>query len=379
MLPQKLILFSILYSLFISLSNPALAQEIATDSAVATPYPELPAPQNGFKLTVSPPVLDLQTIPNTPVTMEIKVKSFSEQPEDIRVSLMKFTADETGAKPKLLELEPTDIFPQWISFSEDRFILEPETWKSVFVTFSPPADAYPSYYFAVVFNRDKEVAFTGGQVAKGAAAVLALSQVNSSRVYRQLDLAQLGGNQLGFKTDHKIYEFLPVNFETTITNSGNVHEFAHGNIFIDWVTGHRNDVGIIEVNKEKSFTLPQTTRSFYSKWTDGFPVWEEVLDDAGNPVLDKNSKPVRKLKWDFSKLLSFRIGKYSATLVLVYNDGVRDVPMEAQTTFWVIPWRILLALLVILILLFFGLKNLIQNTHRRLQRLRHRQPKLPNS
>jgi hypothetical protein len=368
-MPSAKNLFLVLFYSFYLLVSPTFAQS-ATDSATASAYPNLPLPTEGFKLTVSPPVLDLQTQAGQPVTAEIKVKSFSQEPEDIRVSLMKFVASDTGDKPKLLELEPTDLFPQWVSFSEDRFILQPETWKSINLTYNPPVTAPPGQYFTIVFNREREVEMPGGAVAKGAAAILVLSQVNSSRVHRQLDLALLDGNRLGFKTARQIYEFLPVEFQTTLTNAGNVHELIKGNIFVHWNTGRRRDIDILEVNPEKSFTLPQTTRTFISTWTNGFPIWETQFDDAGNPVLDKHGRPTKKLKWDLSKLTSFRIGKYSATLILIYNDGTKDIPIEAETSFWVIPWRILLVLLIVCILLFFGLKSLFQSTRRRLRRLR---------
>jgi hypothetical protein len=35
--------------------------------------------------------------------------------------------------------------------------------------------------------------------------------------------------------------------------------------------------------------------------------------------------------------------------VLVYDNGQRDVPMEAYVSFWIIPWRLIIyALLLIL-------------------------------
>lgn len=349
------------------LSSPAAAQDATEAAATPTPYPEIAPPNTGFKLTVSPPVLDMRTVPGVPTSTEIMVKSFSDSTEDITVSLMKFKPDETGAKPVLLDLEPTDEFPNWVTISESRFTLEPETWKHLTVTFAPPENALPAYYFAIVFNRQKEIEIQQGQVAKGAAAILVLTQISSSRVYHQLDLAQLDGNQLAFYTDRKIYEFLPVNFTTSIVNAGNVHELAYGNIFVDWVSGKKTDVAILDVNPERSFTLPQTTRTFENTWIDGFPHWEVVTDAGGNPVLKKNGQPERKLKWDFSKLTSFRIGKYSATLVLIYNDGTRDIPLEAQTDFWVIPWRILLALLIILLLILYSLKNIIHKAYDRLR------------
>jgi hypothetical protein len=160
---------------------------------------------------------------------------------------------------------------------------------------------------------------------KAGAAILVLVHVSSSRVYRQLDLMQLDSQGFDFRT-RKIYEFLPVNFSVTLQNSGNVHEKAFGNIFIDWVSGKKTSVGIVDVNQEQSFILPQTTRTFNSSWTDGFPVWEEKKDAANQLIRNKKGEPERKLEWDISQISSFRIGKFNATLLMIYNDGVRDLP-----------------------------------------------------
>ena len=34
--------------------------------------------------------------------------------------------------------------------------------------------------------------------------------------------------------------------------------------------------------------------------------------------------------------------KYQAKLLLVYDDGKRDIPLEGTVEFWVVPWRLVL-------------------------------------
>jgi hypothetical protein len=40
---------------------------------------------------------------------------------------------------------------------------------------------------------------------------------------------------------------------------------------------------------------------------------------------------------------------------MVYDNGTRDVPMEAYVSFWVVPWRVLGILLLILLFVGIGL------------------------
>jgi hypothetical protein len=105
-------------------------------------------------------------------------------------------------------------------------------------------------------------------------------------------------------------------------------------------------VAALDFNAERGNILPNTDRVFSVSWNDGFPSYSEKT------VGDKTKK---HLNWDFSKIQKLRFGRYTATLVAVYDDGQRDVPIEANVTFWVIPWRILGVILLIVLFIGFGL------------------------
>ena len=67
-------------------------------------------------------------------------------------------------------------------------------------------------------------------------------------------------------------------------------------------------------------------------------------------VRDRNGNIETSVKFDTDKPLSkFRIGSYTASLLAVYDNGKRDVPLEAHLSFWVFPWKIIVGVLIIII------------------------------
>ncbi|MBX4197687.1 hypothetical protein KW801_04025, partial [Candidatus Saccharibacteria bacterium] len=54
-----------------------------------------------------------------------------------------------------------------------------------------------------------------------------------------------------------------------------------------------------------------------------------------------------QLRWDFSKLPHLKFGHYTANLLAAYDNGQRDVPLEASVSFWVVPWRLIIMVILI--------------------------------
>lgn len=324
----------------------------ATTAATASPEAELqPSPTppptiiNPINLTVSPINLNLETDPGKPVSSSIRVFNNNTETEYLEIELAKFRADRSGSQPVIEHFETTDAYQHWMQFSENSFKVKPGEWKTVDVTFSPPREAALGYYYAVIVKRQQEVQAEATTVVTAAPAILVLANVYSPNAVQELQLAQLSVGK-------KMYEYLPVAFEVTVENTGNIHTSPLGNIFID--SASEKDVAVLSINKGNGLILPGTERSYPVKWDDGFPSYVPILED-GQEKKDAEGNTLYKLEWDLSKITHIRIGKYTAHLLLVYDNGERDVPIESEISFWVIPWKILLAGAVIIILIVLGI------------------------
>lgn len=336
-------------------ATPLQAQSPTSKSTVTqktSPSPTIVLPSEspnvGINLSVSPVFLNLTTDPAQPVSSQIRVKNNSSVKEYLQLNLLKFEASNTGDSPKIVDTTPEDEFLKWIDFSEKTFVVEPNQAKSIKVTITPPKSAALGYYYAIVVGRAKEgnVKQTGAAIA-GAPAISVLLNVRSPNAKREIQLVD-------FLTSKLVYETVPVEFQVKVKNSGNIHVVPFGDIFIDW--GGKQNIGIVPVNPGRGNVLPQTERTYYATWNDGFMA-RVPKKENGKTVLDDKGNVVYGTDWDLSKINSLRIGRYTAHLLFVYDNGQRDIPLEAQVSFWVIPWKVILVLLVILFFILVGIKN----------------------
>lgn len=307
------------------------------------------AASNAFNLTTSPLPIELLTIPGKTVTTDLRVQNSGTAPVKIKVSLLKFKASGSNGQPELLPRQAGDTFFDWVSFSKTSFVANPNVWETVVMTVSPPSDAAFGYYYAVVFSQD-----TTGDVSTttttskltGAAATLVLLNVQATGEKKQVAVTS-------FSTDKRLYEYLPATFNITIRNTGNVHVVPQGNIYIS--RNHKQNVAVIDVNPNLGNTLPGSSRVFTVSWNDGFPVYDKKLDGSGQVVTGKDGKPVLQLNYDLSKTNKLRFGKYYAHLTLVYDDGTKDIPIEGEVSFWVVPWKLLPVVILAGIMVLVGL------------------------
>jgi len=312
-----------------------------------------------LRLTTSPLPISLKVTPGTSVTTALKIKNDGNQTENLKVSLMKFKADPNTGATILSDRESTDTYFDWVTFSDPIFTLPSNEWKTVNATFNVPKEAVFDYYYAIVFLRADQQTQPGERqtVLNGGTATMVLLTADVPNAQKQLDLAQ-------FTADKNIFEFLPVTFDIKVRNTGNVHVIPHGNIFIS--RNEEKDVAILDVNATQGSILPNSPRDFKSQWSDGFPVFTPKEVD-GATQKDASGNLIQELKWNFADASKLRWGKYTAKLLLVYDNGQRDVPIEAEVSFWVIPWRLIGGLLVILIFMFIGLKSTIQGWYKKIK------------
>jgi hypothetical protein len=321
-------------------------------AAIATAIaPSLPASAQsvstvqGLNVEISPLPIQLNAKPGSTVHTDLRVRNSGSSSEQLKASLKTFSAEGPDGHIVLHDPGPNDEFTKWVSFDRSVFDAPAGQWQTVKMTVSLPASAAFGYYYGVQFElANPPKPKPGVTHLRGAVVTFVLLNAQAPGASRKIEVTR-------FASDHSSYEFLPVNFQVAVRNSGNVHTAPHGNIFIK--RGGKQ-VAALSVNATDGMVLPHSNRVFGASWKDGFPVYETVTDENGQPVKDANGKVKTQLKWDFSKASKLRFGHYTAQLLLVYNDGQRDIPIEGTLSFWVIPWRIIATMLVIGIFVAIG-------------------------
>lgn len=312
----------------------------------------------GTNLEISPLPIELSVDPGGSVTTDLRVQNRQSHDVQLKVRLLRVKEDDNG-NVKLENATPQDSYYNWVTFSQTNFNAPSNVWQTIKMTVSPPKTAAFGYYYAVEYYPANPTEAQGGQAAaNGAVATFILLTVNAPGANRSAQI-------VSFYTDHRAFEFLPVTFHTKIRATGNLHVAPVGNIFISG-PGENGQTAQMIVNQTQGNVLPQSSRIFDASWTDGFPHYETLVQN-GQPV-EKNGKVVRRLVWNWGQLSKLRVGRYTAKLIMAYNDGQRDVPLTASVSFWVFPWRLALVALVLLLIIIGGLYGNLRALRRRLRR-----------
>lgn len=333
----------------------------SAQSRNATPTPTITVPNetppSGVNMTLSPTFLNLTTDPGKQISSQFKVTNNNSFREYVELKVQKFESGPEG--PVIQEVTADDEFTKWVDFSETQFVLEPNQTKTVKFTVTPPSTASLGYYYAFSVNRMRPGGKDGtGAAVTGAPALPFLLLVNSPNAKRELQI-------IDFKTDKVLYEYLPTEFQVKVKNSGNVHLAPSGDIFIDSLVN--KDVALLPANKGRGNILPQTERVFSTTWDDGFAVRVPKMKD-GEVVKNDKGEVQYEMKYDFTKANKFRMGKYTAHLIMVYDNGERDVPIEARVSFWVFPWKIMGIGSLIVLFALYGIVSVVITNIKKLRR-----------
>lgn len=303
--------------------------------------------EGNFSLQVSPSPLVATLKPGESKELELKIRNASTGTEELKIEARSFRFDSVTGEVKLNDTAPSEV-SDWISFSDPVFTIKPGAWFTQKVRINLPHDTGFSYSFALVINRTSQPkSNTAGQQLRGSVAVFTLINVDRPGATRGLDLTSL-------TTSQRIYEYLPVTVDIKLKNTGNTIVQPYGNLFINRGGDTTNTPATtLPVNGNQSYLLPGTERTLSATWSDGFPLYKTTTDNVG--------KSRTSLSWNWENLTHFRFGRYTARVVAVYNDGVRDVPIEKEVVFWVIPWKAMLlfvgSIVAIVLLLRFYIKK----------------------
>lgn len=308
-------------------------------ASVGRAYAQQNATNNGFSLQVTPSTLVETIKPGENSVFELKVQNKNIVAETFKMELRAFSVEKETGKIQISEDKATNV-ADFVSFEQETFLIEAGEWFTQKVRVNTPADAGFSYNFVILISRkDPLQAVEGASSIEGSVAVFALLNTDRPDATKKLELES-------FLSVRKSYEYLPAEFEIRVKNSGNTIVQPQGNVFIGRGENEQQPLAVLKLNENNGYIIPDSSRMLTLVWNEGFPSRNEN----------------GKLTWDWSKLQKFRIGKYTAKAVLIYDDGERDVPIESVVTFWVIPWKLLLGLFLVLTLIFVGLFTVLRKS-----------------
>ena len=323
-------------------------------------YAASAAPVSELRLSNTGEAISLVANPGTTVTTDIRIRNEGTEAETLKTGLMKFGAEGEEGSPALIEREAGDAYFDWATVSPSEFVIQPNEYKTVRMTIDVPKEAAFAYYYAVTFSRSSDEKPVKGQAVKGSIATLVLLEANVPGAKRELQVVE-------FVSEKKLYEFLPATFKIKIRNTGNVHAIPHGDLSIN--QGDK-ELARMQINPQAGYILPQSNRVFTVTWEDGFPRYIAKEED-GKVLVGDDGKIKQQLETDWSQAGKFRFGEYTANLLMVYDDGARDVPVESAVKFHVIPWKILLAVILVAALIVYAIvKDVIKLEHFLLRGLR---------
>lgn len=302
-------------------------------------------------LTVSPSVIELSANPGDKIQQVFRVRNNLNKSIYYTIGLKKMGANLTTDFPFPQDIDNKDEFSSWLKVDPALFKALPAEWQDITFTITVPKSAAYGYYYAFQIQPSQDTSLNGaGTKVQGQVLIPILLNVKKSD-------AKIEGKILNFQAKNNMNEYSPIHFTVQFANTGNIHMKPRGNIFTR--SSGKNDLAVLDVNAALGTVLPGGKRTFTADWNDGFLTYEPVMEN-GATKYNKDGTPVTQLTVNWNKLTSFRIGQYTADLIMVYSDGKRDIALDSTTTFWIFPYKIIGGALLIIIIFILTIRFLLK-------------------
>lgn len=304
---------------------------VISPSALAAPAAsKTPAPgSQGQALEIAPPVIYLTANPGQTITTQIFLRDISSGDLIVTGQTNDFVASGEDGTPKVILNDDSNnpySLKSWV-VPPASLNLVPHEIKTMNITVNVPANASPGGHYGVIrFTATPPSLKDTGVSLSASLGSLVLLTVNGN-IRHDLVLKDFSVSHGG--TTGTLFESGPVSFTERLQNTGNVHEQPSGEISV--TNMFNKPVGSVGINHPPKNILPSSTRKF-----------EQALDSSviGNKKL---------------------FGRYKASLKITYDKKT----LTATKTFWVIPYRLIIILALLLVAAFFALRALLKRYNRR--------------
>lgn len=253
---------------------------------------------------------------------EVVFWNLSQQSETYKVFVSGFQQIENQpGTAVILTQEDDEKAPysasQWVDISKDILELEPNKNVKLKYSVTVPQDATNGEFYAEIFLISENAYLEKGTAAFANLAVgmPILIQIGDEFVEK----AEL----LRFVSDKKVYEKINVNFLTQLKNLGDTHITPTGEIVVTNI--FRQEVTRVQFNKNTQSLLRDNLGNYQDSWIQ-------------SSYLSPNN--------------AIAIGPMKATLLVTYRSFQPGFAvLNSETTFWIIPWKIILAILTTIALI----------------------------
>ena len=274
-------------------------------------------------VTVAPAVIqDLEIEPGGVAEGSFQIFNETNQTQTYQLVAKNFQARGENGEVSIVS-EQTDDLAVWIKMTESAITLKPGEGTKVRFLINAPNNALPGGHYAAIFTSSTAGNGQGVTISSNL-GVLVMVKIKGE-LKEDLRL-------LDFQTDKKFYFSLPVNFVYRLENRGNVHLQPQGQIKLNGLINH-----VVDANPASSLSLPNTIRRIETSWPESAQIGERGF--------------FQELKNEWQTLA---IGKYGANLIIGYGQTGQE--FRAEIGFWILPWRLILAIILLMIVIVAAIK-----------------------
>lgn len=296
--------------------------------------------QESLTLSVSPTLFDMSAEKGQSWQSSIKVINVNDYELTVYASVVDFIPRGESGEVSFISVNKEDelnnTLAEWISVTSDPIVVPSEQTVEIPFSIKVPADASPGGHYSAILigtkpiqDSKKETKVQTSQMVTSLIFTRIAGDINESASIRE------------FRTTKTFLARPEATFELRFENKGNVYLQPQGEIKITNMWGEER--GIIPINQN----------SHYGK------VPQKTIGSDG----------IRKFTFDWKGEWSVAdIGRYKAVATLAYGGENRQF-VNAETTFWVVPFKLLFGILISLIIFVFLVSWLIKLYVRRMLKL----------
>jgi hypothetical protein len=277
-------------------------------------------------LQISPVLIDLNAEKGRTYTLKITVTNVTVHELLVRPSVNDFKAKDESGNPEILtdgESDTSYSLRRWAVLG-GNFILKPKENRVVNVYVNIPQNTEAGGHYGVVrFSAVPADAPDSNVTISASIGTLILARV-AGQINEELKVKQLFVEKNGKKGT--LFENTPKLVVERFENTGNVHLRPQGIVTIKNIFG--KSIFTMDINKQKGSVLPQSIRRF-----------EQSIDKR------------------------LFMGRFTIEMNATY--GTQGRALLASSTFWVIPFKLIIVFLLLLFLLGIVLKRGLKSYNQR--------------